>query len=63
MPERDRHARDRLFDLAKTIRSMNAGGDRITFDVIFADRANYDRVRHSRCAVARIDLPAVSHVS
>ena len=35
----------RLFDLAKTIRSKNAGVDRITFDVIFTDRADYDRVR------------------
>ncbi len=37
----------RLFDLAKTIRSKNAGVDRITFDVIFADPVNYDRVRRS----------------
>jgi len=40
-------AGDRLFDLAKTIRSKNAGVDLITFDVIFADRAIYDRVRAS----------------
>src|ERR1700686_3973413 len=49
---------DRLFNLAKTIRSKNAGVDRITFDVIFADRADYDRVRRSgalsRAAVCRI---------
>ncbi|HET6181978.1 MAG TPA: DUF4387 domain-containing protein [Acetobacteraceae bacterium] len=48
----------RLFDLAKTIRSKNAGVDRITFDVIFPDRATYERVRHagvlSREAVCRI---------
>jgi len=37
----------RLFDLAKTIRSKNAGVDRITFDVIFAGRAEYDLVRRS----------------
>jgi hypothetical protein len=37
----------RLFDLAKTIRSKNAGVDRITFDVIFARRAEYDLVRRS----------------
>ena len=36
-----------LADLAKTIRSKNAGVDRITFDVIFADRGAYDRVRQS----------------
>ena len=47
-----------LADLAKTIRSKNAGVDRITFDVIFAERADYDRVRRSgvvsRAAVCRI---------
>ena len=51
-------ASERLFNLAKTIRSKNAGVDRITFDVIFTDRAAYDRVRHSgalsREAVCRI---------
>ena len=49
---------NRLFDLAKTIRSKNAGVDRITFDVILADRAAYDRVRRtgvlSREAVCRL---------
>lgn len=49
---------DRLFDLAKTIRSKNAGVDRITFDVIFADRPTYERVLRSgalsRDAVCRI---------
>ena len=51
-------ATERLFDLAKTIRSKNAGVDRITFDVIFTDRAAYDRVRRSgvlsREAVCRV---------
>ncbi|MHB2165685.1 DUF4387 domain-containing protein [Alsobacter sp. R-9] len=37
----------RLSDLAKTIRSKNAGTDKITFDIIFTDRATYDRVRAS----------------
>jgi hypothetical protein len=37
----------RLFDLAKTIRSKNAGVDRITFDVIFPDRESYERVCRS----------------
>jgi hypothetical protein len=48
----------KLSDIAKTIRSKNAGVDKITFDVIFADRAAYDRVRESgalsREAVCRI---------
>lgn len=53
----------RLFDLAKTIRSKNAGVDRITFDVIFADRASYELVCRSgalsRDAVCRIfGIPA-----
>jgi len=47
-----------LSEVAKTIRSKNAGVDRITFDVIFADRADYQRVRGSgalsRAAVCRI---------
>jgi nitronate monooxygenase len=37
-------ARRRLSDIAKTIRSKNAGVDKVTFDVIFPDRATYDRV-------------------
>ena len=31
-----------LSEIAKTIRSKNAGVDKITFDVIFAERADYD---------------------
>jgi hypothetical protein len=53
----------RLFDLATTIRSKNAGVDQITFDVIFADWNNYQRVRRSgalsRAAICRIfGIPA-----
>jgi Domain of unknown function (DUF4387) len=48
----------KLAEIAKTIRSKNAGVDKITFDVIFPDRAAYDRVRDSgalsRTAVCRI---------
>jgi len=32
----------KLSEIAKTIRSKNAGVDRITFDVMFADRADYE---------------------
>lgn len=35
----------KLSELAKTIRSKNAGVDKITFDVIFTDRASYERVK------------------
>jgi hypothetical protein len=36
-----------LGDLASTIRSKNAGVDNVTFDIIFADRSTYERVRDS----------------
>jgi len=36
-----------LAELAKTVRSKNAGVDKITFDVIFRDRETYQRVKHS----------------
>jgi hypothetical protein len=48
----------KLSEIAKTIRSKNAGVDKITFDVIFPDRETYDGVRQSgvlcRAAVSRI---------
>jgi hypothetical protein len=36
-----------LKDLAKTIRSKNAGVNKITFDIIFRERAAYERVKRS----------------
>lgn len=39
--------RTTLRDLASTIRSKNAGVDHITFDVIFKDRAAFERVREA----------------
>jgi hypothetical protein len=48
----------KLSDIAKTIRSKNAGVNKITFDVIFRERADFDRVCRagvlSREAVCRI---------
>lgn len=38
----------RLSQLAKTVRSKNAGVDLITFDVIFRERAAYERVKRAR---------------
>ena len=38
----------KLSELAKTIRSKNAGVDLITFDVIFRERATYERVKRSQ---------------
>ena len=47
-----------LADVAKTIRSKNAGVDKVTFDIIFDNRAAYDRVRRSgvlsRTAVCKL---------
>jgi hypothetical protein len=37
----------KLAELAKTVRSKNAGVDKITFDVIFSDRVPYERVKKS----------------
>ena len=48
----------RLGDLAKAIRSKNAGVDKITFDVIFSDHETYNLVKGSgvisRTRVARL---------
>ena len=51
----------KLSELAKTVRSKNAGVDLITFDIIFNDRATYERVKRSRiltresvCALYRL---------
>ncbi len=38
----------RLWELAKTVRSKNAGVDRITFDVIFDDSDAYEMVKRSK---------------
>ena len=37
----------KLVELAKTIRSKNAGTDKITFDIIFREKENYERVKKS----------------
>lgn len=37
----------KLVELAKTIRSKNAGTDRITFDIIFREKEIYDKVKKS----------------
>jgi Domain of unknown function (DUF4387) len=48
----------RLRDLASTIRSKNAGVDHITFDIVFRDRANFERVRDSG-ALSRASVAAL----
>ena len=48
----------KLSTLAKVIRSKNAGVDKITFDIIFADRDKYEQVVRSgvitKASVARL---------
>lgn len=39
---------EKLYKLAKTIRSKNAGVDRITFDIIFNKESNYELVKKSQ---------------
>ena len=39
---------EKLAALAKTIRSKNAGVNLITFDIIFAERSTYERVKAAR---------------
>jgi len=64
-------ARRKLSEIAKTIRSKNAGVDKVTFDVIFADRVAYDRVRESGvlspaavCRIFGIDIEQITdHVA
>lgn len=51
----------KLSDLAKTIRSKNAGVDKITFDIIFTDRSIYDRVIKSR-AITRESIAALYRI-
>ncbi len=38
----------KLYELAKTVRSKNAGVDRITFDIIFKEKNNYELVKTSK---------------
>lgn len=54
----DIEPRRKLVEIAKTIRSKNAGVDKITFDVIFRDRSDYEMVRQSK-ALTRETVAAI----
>ena len=41
-----------LWEVAKLIRSKNAGPFELTFDVIFKDRASYEKVRDAKIITA-----------
>ena len=44
----------RLYELAKLVRSKNAGPFTLTIDVMFDDRATYERVRDSGALTAEV---------
>ena len=43
-----------LVELARTIRSKNAGVDQITFDIVFKDRETYELVKRSRALTPEV---------
>jgi Domain of unknown function (DUF4387) len=43
----------KLVELAKTIRSKNAGTDKITFDIIFREKKNYELIKKSQVLTKR----------
>ncbi len=51
----------KLSDLAKTIRSKNAGTDKITFDVIFRESDAYELVKRSG-ALSRDSVAAILRI-
>ena len=48
----------KLHELAKTIRSKNAGVNKITFDIIFREAAVYERVKRSG-VISRASMAAL----
>lgn len=48
----------KLHELAKTIRSKNAGVNKITFDIIFREASQYERVKRSG-AINRASMAAL----
>lgn len=51
----------KLSQLAKTIRSKNAGVNKITFDIIFREPAQYERVKRSG-AITRNSMAALYRI-
>jgi len=58
-----------LFEVAKVLRSKNAGPFEVTFDIMFDDRGVYETVRDSRllnrkliCGLYGMEPEQVSHV-
>lgn len=55
-------ATKKLSELAKTVRSKNAGVDKITFDIIFASKENYEMVKQSG-AITRQSIARLYNIS
>lgn len=55
-------SRPKLHELAKTIRSKNAGVNKITFDIIFRERETYEQVRRSG-ALTRASVAALYRIA
>ncbi len=57
----------KLSELAKTIRSKNAGTDKITFDIIFREEDKYQQVKNSgvltRESIARLFGMEIDRIS
>ena len=51
----------KLHQLAKTVRSKNAGVNKITFDIIFREAAEYERVKRSG-AITRATMAALYRI-
>ena len=52
----------KLHELAKTIRSKNAGVNKITFDIIFREAAVYERVKRSG-VISRASMAALYRIA
>jgi hypothetical protein len=50
-----------LSQIAKTVRSKNAGVDKITFDIIFRQREEYERVKKSG-AITKAKMAALYRI-
>ena len=52
----------KLHELAKTIRSKNAGVNKITFDIIFREKDVYERVKRTG-AISRASIAALYRIA
>ncbi len=52
----------KLSELAKTVRSKNAGTDKITFDIIFREKEVYEKVKSSK-VISRDSVSEILKIS